>query len=96
MVNLCIPFTDWFLPGTHELKEIAIKTGVDTYAGSGCQAVMNVCDAQGKCCHTSNLGHKYRRIGATDIYKNARILGNCITPVVYNWVFRFKTFFEFN
>ena len=87
MLNCCIPFTDWFLPGTHQLKEIAIKTGVDTYDGSGCHAVMNICDAQGKCCHTSNLdnpGHNARRIGETDIFKNTTILGNCITPVVYN------------
>ena len=62
---------------------------------SGCQAVMNVCDAQGKCCQTSNLdnpGHNDRRIGETDIYESRTILGNCITPVVYNWMFRSKMF----
>jgi len=63
---------------------IAVKTGTARYANSSCRAVMEICDAQGNCCRTSEKGQGLDNPGIpdhvhgeTDIYTNRTILDNC-------------------
>ena len=61
------------------VREISIKTGSAEYASSDCGADIEICDAQGNCCKTSNLDNlgDDRRGGLTDVYTDQTILGSC-------------------
>jgi len=63
---------------------IAVKTGTARYANSSCRAVMEICDAEGNCCRTSEKGQGLDNPGIPDhvhgeidIYTNSTILDNC-------------------
>ena len=82
-----------FLLGVY-VTTIAVKTGTARYANSSCRAVMEICDAQGNCCRTSEKGQGLDNPGIpdhvhgeTDIYTNRTILDNCAQEV--NNIFAF-------
>jgi len=61
------------------VREVAIKTGNIKYAQSDCAADLEICDAQGNCCKTSDLNNPWndRESGNTDPYTEQTILGSC-------------------
>ena len=61
------------------MREVSIKTGNIKYAQSDCAADLEICDAQGNCCKTSDLNNPWddRESGNIDPYTEQTILGSC-------------------
>ena len=68
------------------VSTIATKTGNGKNDGSGCRAVMEICDSLGNCCRTSPDGRGlykgYRNLGQIDEHTDKTILGSCAETVI--------------